>query len=391
MRWRICSGREKRESLLVFQPIVNLEPTQANHLRMGELSSEMGEHVMASQAYLQLAELAESAGGNYRSWFERAHTEDPADAKIAVALWQEPAVAGRGGGGDIHFRAAGAGRRAHRWICSICMRQALLSAGRYLDAEPLIWQMFGADPGPHAPSGEPDRKHDRLRAGCGGGDAGAKAGSFPAAAGGTPIVRRHHARIFGVAPSNAGNAGISRGTVQRFQPRNRLCPGAAALFDLYARSTITRKRASAWTGPRKWIPTGRASETAGVAAGEDRRTALQRDCGALRDREERGGAGQAPKPTLGAAALQDLMLQAEILVQYGMRSKAIERLQRIQELFPHEEERNQDLQRLYISAGIEPQYAKSMTAARRRRHRRQGVATRRRRRARRPTSAAWQE
>src|SRR5207253_7857419 len=45
-------------------------------------------------------------------------------------------------------------------------------------------------------------------------------------------------------------------------------------------------------------------------------------------------------PTLGAAALQDLMLQAEILVQYGMRSKAIERLQRIQELFPHEEDRN---------------------------------------------------
>jgi len=56
------------------------------------------------------------------------------------------------------------------------------------------------------------------------------------------------------------------------------------------------------------------------------------------------------------------MLQAEILVQYGMRSKAIERLQRIQELFPREEERNQDLQRLYIAAGIEPQYAKSASA-----------------------------
>jgi diguanylate cyclase (GGDEF)-like protein len=53
------------------------------------------------------------------------------------------------------------------------------------------------------------------------------------------------------------------------------------------------------------------------------------------------------------------MLQAEILVQYGMRSKAIERLQRIQELFPHEEERNQELQRLYIAAGIEPHYAKA--------------------------------
>jgi transcriptional regulator with GAF, ATPase, and Fis domain len=57
------------------------------------------------------------------------------------------------------------------------------------------------------------------------------------------------------------------------------------------------------------------------------------------------------------------MLQAEILVQYGMRSKAIERLQRIQELFPREEERNGDLQKLYIAAGIEPQYAKSANAA----------------------------
>src|SRR5262249_5460670 len=62
------------------------------------------------------------------------------------------------------------------------------------------------------------------------------------------------------------------------------------------------------------------------------------------------------EPTLGAAALQDLMLQAEILVQYGMRSKAVERLQRIQELFPREEERNQELQRLYIAAGMEPKY-----------------------------------
>jgi diguanylate cyclase (GGDEF)-like protein len=65
------------------------------------------------------------------------------------------------------------------------------------------------------------------------------------------------------------------------------------------------------------------------------------------------------EPTLGAAALQDLMLQAEILVQYGMRSKAVERLQRIQELFPREEEKNEELQRLYLAAGMTPRYAGS--------------------------------
>jgi diguanylate cyclase (GGDEF)-like protein len=63
--------------------------------------------------------------------------------------------------------------------------------------------------------------------------------------------------------------------------------------------------------------------------------------------------------TLGASTLQDLMLQAEILVQYGMRNKAVERLQRIQELFPREEERNEDLQRLYLAAGVTPSYAGS--------------------------------
>ncbi len=65
------------------------------------------------------------------------------------------------------------------------------------------------------------------------------------------------------------------------------------------------------------------------------------------------------EPTLGASTLQDLMLQAEILVQYGMRNKAVERLQRIQELFPREEEKNEDLQRLYLSAGVTPRYAGS--------------------------------
>lgn len=71
---------------------------------------------------------------------------------------------------------------------------------------------------------------------------------------------------------------------------------------------------------------------------------------------------KSQEPSLGSAALQDLMLQAEILVQYGMRTKAIERLQRIQELFPREEERNQELQRLYLAAGMTPRYAGSGTA-----------------------------
>jgi diguanylate cyclase (GGDEF)-like protein len=48
--------------------------------------------------------------------------------------------------------------------------------------------------------------------------------------------------------------------------------------------------------------------------------------------------------------LEDLLVQAEIFVQYSLQSKAIERLQRIVELFPGEEENNERLQGLFESA-----------------------------------------
>jgi diguanylate cyclase (GGDEF)-like protein len=54
--------------------------------------------------------------------------------------------------------------------------------------------------------------------------------------------------------------------------------------------------------------------------------------------------------------LEDLILQAEIFLQYSMRSKAIERLERIQKLFPREEEKNRKLRQLYLTAGVSPEY-----------------------------------
>jgi diguanylate cyclase (GGDEF)-like protein len=53
--------------------------------------------------------------------------------------------------------------------------------------------------------------------------------------------------------------------------------------------------------------------------------------------------------------LEDLLVQAEIFVQYSLQSKAIERLQRIAELFPGEEERNERLQGLFEAAHWWPQ------------------------------------
>ena len=56
-------------------------------------------------------------------------------------------------------------------------------------------------------------------------------------------------------------------------------------------------------------------------------------------------------------ALEDLIVQVEIFLQYSLQSKATERLQRISELFPGEEERNERLRALYERANWWPKGA----------------------------------
>ncbi len=61
-----------------------------------------------------------------------------------------------------------------------------------------------------------------------------------------------------------------------------------------------------------------------------------------------GGQGE------GKQGLEDLMVQAEIFIQYSLQAKAVERLQRIAELFPGEEERSERLMNLYQLANWWP-------------------------------------
>ncbi|MBI3670267.1 MAG: tetratricopeptide repeat protein [Acidobacteria bacterium] len=53
-------------------------------------------------------------------------------------------------------------------------------------------------------------------------------------------------------------------------------------------------------------------------------------------------------------ALEDLLVQAEIFLQYSLQAKAVERLQKIAEMFPGEEERNERLRNLYQLAHWSP-------------------------------------
>lgn len=78
--------------------------------------------------------------------------------------------------------------------------------------------------------------------------------------------------------------------------------------------------------------------------------------------EDPGAAGPATEEARARQALDDLIVQVEIFLQYALQAKAIERLERIAEMFPGEEERNERLRALYERAdwwpkGVAPKLA----------------------------------
>jgi len=354
----------KEEGLLVLRLIVSLEPSQQNHLRVAELAAELGEHVLASQSFLQMAELMEVGGGNASPWFERAYTENPTDSKIALAYGKSLLSRGEAGAAIFIFEPL-----VHSEDASLELRdlyaQALLAADRCLDGEPLIWQMFEQNPA---------RMHQVVSLIGKMIDSELDAEAVALARKLEAFQRRRGERRSFIATmqellaSHRPSAEMLEFLAELFNASNRETDYAQALlklFDLYCAKHDYQKAGECLD---------RAAEVDPYEPGHQKRLEALR--GKIDDqrfkviasrftpvKKEEQEAVKIEEPTLGAAALQDLMLQAEILVQYGMRSKAIERLQRIQELFPHEEERNQELQKLYIAAGIEPRYAKSAPPA----------------------------
>jgi len=349
----------KEEALLVLRRIVSLEPTPANHLRVAELSADLGEHLLASESFLQLAELTESAG-SAEPYFERAYTENPAEPKVALAYGKSLLARGEAGAAIFIFEPMVNGGAAPAELRDL-YAQALLAVGRCVEAEPLIWQMFEQNPA---------RVHQVVNLIGKMIDSELDPEAVALARKLEAFQRRRGERRSFISTmqellaSHRPSAEMLEFLAELFNASNRESDYAQALlklFDLYCTKHNFQKAGECLD---------RAAEVDPYEPGHQKRLEALR--GKIDDqrfkmiasrfstvkKEEHEPPAKTAEPTLGAAALQDLMLQAEILVQYGMRTKAIERLHRIQELFPHEEQRNQSLQKLYLAAGLEVQPAK---------------------------------
>ena len=353
----------KTDALAILKKVVVLEGSERNIGRLAELSSEVGDGKQAASAFLKLAQMAEGAGGDPSQWYERAYSEDAMDETIAIgyarSLMQQQQV-----GAAIFvldpLAAAGSTSAEFRDLYA----RALLGANRLTEAAPLVWQIFEQNPS------RIEQVRDLIGAFL---DSQLDREAVVLAEKLEHFQRRKGERRAFLAMMQDIVAG-HRASVEmleflgeQFNGANReadYCATLLRLFELYCKENKFDKAAEALD---------RAVEIDPYENGHQKR--LQALKGKIDENRYQvissrlGGtvpatpAKAVEEKTIGSSTLQDLMVQAEILVQYGMRNKALERLQRIQQLFPHEEDRNPELQQLYLSAGLMPQYGTAQPAS----------------------------
>jgi tetratricopeptide (TPR) repeat protein len=351
---------KRPETAEILDRVVALEPIQANFLRVAELASELGNRKVAAAAFQRVAQLASADGGDASQWYERAYQEDSSDQSIALAYGKT--LLGQGQAGAAIFILE---PQMNSGQVTPELREtyagALMAAGRYAEAEPLVWQLFEQNPARvqqvialigHLLDGEQDEASVALAR---------KLEQFQRRRG----ERRQFIAIMeDITAAHRASSQMLEFLSELYNASNRendYCQTLLKLFDLYCSTGEYAKAAecldrAAEVDPYEPGHLKRLDQLKGRVEDGRFKAIASRFNAVSKPAEE---PAHVEGPTLGASTLQDLMLQAEILVQYGMRSKAVERLQRIQELFPREEERNEDLQRLYLSAGVTPRYAGS--------------------------------
>lgn len=348
----------KPESVSILKRIVELDSTDKNFLRLGELCSQVNDNKGAAAAFCRIAEIRESEGADPSEWYERAYTEDSTDPKIVLAY--SKGLLSQGQIGAVIFVLeqhvlAGAATQEMRDVYA----QALLGANRLLDAEPIIWELFEQHPT------RIQQILDLIGALIDSqldGDAVALSRKLE------QFQRRRGERktfvsqMQEISAKHRASTQVLEFLSELFNSSNKESEYAQTLvklFDLYFSLSNFEKAGecldrAAEVDPYESGHQKRLESLKGKIDDNRYQVIASRFNSATKGEETRS---RAEEVTLGTAALQDLMLQAEILVQYGMKSKAVERLLRIQELFPHEEERNEDLQRLYMAAGVTPKYS----------------------------------
>ena len=369
--------RKNAQVLAAAKKIVELSPTMENLQRAGEKAAIMGEGRTASLHFVQLGLLKdEESPGTGFVWFERAYNLDPMNLQ-AVFLYSRGLFSRNSLPECIDVLTPVVTRFQSTPEVRELYAHALMAARRPAEAEPLAWELFIKDP----------RQLEEIAALVGVYlDIGDTQGALDLA----KRVEDHETRNGRRREFLAAMFDMS----DRRLPTLGFAEYLAALFNTanmeHEYSTTLLKLFQLYFNAGRFVQAGetldRAAELDSYEAGHGKRLEMlrgkidQTQYNRIANRFSKVGtkveAPARPEPvaakttaakTTGGeaepAVLEDFILQAEIYLQYGMRSKAMERIERIHKLFPREESKNEKLRLLYLTAGFTPVYETSAPTA----------------------------
>jgi diguanylate cyclase (GGDEF)-like protein len=358
------AANKSTELLEIYRRLSALDPSIEHFAQEAELCAQLKDNRSAAVAFVQAGILVEKSAGDAAYFYERAYHYDPSNPGAAFGHGHALLLAGEADAAVTILEPL-ANYPSSPVEAREAYARALLLAGHLQQAEPIIWKLYEFD----------SRKLDDILA---------LIGDY------IDLQQSDDAlRLTQKLQDQMAKSGRRREFVQIMQevtaPRNPSIPFLYFMVELYNSNNREHDYCSTLLrlfdlhyAAGEYLRAGdcldRAAEVDPYEAGHQKRLELLRGkiednrFNAIANRFGFVNAEQADANTPSSensqsadssetTVLEDLMLQAEIFMQYSMRAKAVERLERIHKLFPREEERSPKLRGLYQSAGFFPQYA----------------------------------
>ncbi|HLH07470.1 MAG TPA: diguanylate cyclase [Terriglobales bacterium] len=363
----LTQGR-KQNALAALRRILALDPKAENYRREAVLAEQLGDLKGAAASYFELGQSLRREGKPPADAFEKAFDLDPMNGDIAAAhaleLIQKKDVAGA-----VKVLKPFADGTGNRPDLQKKYLECLLFLKRLDDAEPVALLLFDRDPeqietvgkviGLWLKAGENMKAAELAR-------------ELQSHAENAKKMREFLAMLWEISQQNQPGIEFLEylGTVYNSNNReHEYCETLLRLFDLNFAAHNFLKAADCLD---------RAVDVDAYEPGHQQRLEMLRgkidpsrydligtrivsvmknkpaEEEAPRTVEELPGSDDK-EPTM----IEDLMLQAEIFLQYSMKPKAMDRIQRLNRLFPHEEDKNEKLRQLYAKAGFIPRYDES--------------------------------
>jgi diguanylate cyclase (GGDEF)-like protein len=356
-------------AMAALKRIVALDPSLENHRREAELAESMGDNIGSALAFFKVGQMEESAGHNGSQMYARAYSLDPANE--AAALAHARCLLRDGSAQEAVLVLGGLSLNTPDYLQTYA--NALLLAGQTQAAEPIAIRLYTLAPYGLSVAGEilsQYLRENQTQAATG------FARSLEPAVRTRGDIREFLSLVGELTDANPVGTEFLEYLAQLYNSTNReheYCDTLLRLFELhfaqrnYARAAECLDRASEVDAYepghqerldmlRGKIDANKFSVISARLQSVARNHSMAEEEGPEFDEEE-------PKEDQEPTVLEDLMLQAEIFLQYSMKSKAVERLERISKMFPREEEKREKLAQLYASAGFAPKYAGSSAPA----------------------------